>query len=81
MSLVWFLIIGGVAGFLAGRIMKGRGFGILGNIGVGVVGAVIGGFLFGLMGISTGSGLLGSLVSATIGAMILLYLVGLYKKK
>jgi uncharacterized membrane protein YeaQ/YmgE (transglycosylase-associated protein family) len=80
-NLVWFLLIGAVAGFLAGRIMKGKGFGLIGNIVVGVVGAVLGGFLFGVLGISAGSGLLGSLVTATVGAMVLLFLVGLYKKK
>jgi len=81
MSLVWFLLIGGVAGFLAGKIMKGKGFGVIGNIVVGVIGAVLGGFLFGVLGVSSGDGLLGSLVTATVGAIVLLFLVGLYKKK
>jgi uncharacterized membrane protein YeaQ/YmgE (transglycosylase-associated protein family) len=81
MSLVWFLLIGAVAGFLAGKIMKGKGFGIIGNIVVGVIGAVLGGFLFGVLGVSTGDGLLGSLVTATVGAIVLLFLVGLYKKE
>ncbi len=81
MNLVWFLLIGAVAGFLAGRIMKGKGFGIIRNIVVGVIGAVLGGLLFGVLGISAGSGLLGSLVTATVGAIVLLFLVGLYEKK
>jgi uncharacterized membrane protein YeaQ/YmgE (transglycosylase-associated protein family) len=81
MSLVWFLLIGAAAGFLAGKIMEGKGFGIIGNIVVGVVGAVLGGFLFGVLGISAGDGLLGSLVTATVGAVLLLFLVGLYKNK
>ncbi len=78
-GLIFTLIIGAVAGWLAGKIMKGRGFGILGNIVVGVVGAVLGGFLFGLLGISAG-GMAGSLVTATVGAIVLLWIVSLVKK-
>jgi uncharacterized membrane protein YeaQ/YmgE (transglycosylase-associated protein family) len=81
MSFLWFLIIGAVAGWLAGLIMKGGGFGILGNILVGVVGAFIGGSLFDFLGFSSGGGLLGSLVTALVGAIILLFVVGLVKKK
>jgi uncharacterized membrane protein YeaQ/YmgE (transglycosylase-associated protein family) len=75
MGIIWFLLIGLAAGFLAGKIMKGRGFGLLGNMAVGIVGAVLGGFIFSLLGIH-GTGLLGSLVTATAGAVVLLYLVG-----
>ncbi len=78
-GLIFTLVIGAVAGWLAGKIMKGRGFGILGNIVVGVVGAVLGGFLFGLLGISAG-GMAGSLVTATVGAIVLLWIVSLVKK-
>lgn len=78
-GLIFTLVIGAVAGWLAGKIMKGKGFGILGNIVVGVVGAVVGGFLFGLLGVSTG-GMAGSLVTATIGAIVLLWVVSLVKK-
>ena len=77
---VWFILIGLAAGWLAGQLMKGGGFGLVGNLIVGVVGALLGGFLFGLLGISAGSGLLGSLIVATIGAVVLLFLVGLIKK-
>lgn len=80
MSLLWFLIIGCLAGFLAGKIIKGGGFGLVGNLVVGVVGAVVGGYLFGLLGVSTGNGLLGSLVTATLGAVVLLWLIGFIKK-
>jgi len=59
--------------------MKGSGFGLLGNIIVGILGAVVGGFVFGLLGISAG-GLLGSIVTATAGAALLLYIIGLIKK-
>jgi uncharacterized membrane protein YeaQ/YmgE (transglycosylase-associated protein family) len=79
MDFLWFLIIGAVAGWLAGLIMKGDGFGILGNIVIGVIGAFIGGFLFGLLGFSS-SGLIGSLITALVGAIVLLFVVGLFKR-
>jgi uncharacterized membrane protein YeaQ/YmgE (transglycosylase-associated protein family) len=79
MEFVWFLLIGLVAGWLAGKIMKGGGFGVVGDIVVGVVGALLGGFLFGLLGFSA-SGLLGSLVVATVGAVVLLFLLRLIKR-
>ncbi|KPL76944.1 transglycosylase [Ornatilinea apprima] len=78
-SLLMFLLIGLVAGWLAGKIMKGGGFGLVGNIIVGAIGALLGGWLFGLLGISAG-GLIGSLVTALVGAIVLLYLVRLIKK-
>ncbi len=76
---IWFLIIGLIAGWLAGKIMKGRGFGLLGDLVVGVIGAFVGGFLFSLLGWSS-SGLIGSLVAATTGAIVLLFAVGFIKK-
>ncbi|EMR13857.1 hypothetical protein MPL1_02968 [Methylophaga lonarensis MPL] len=79
MSLIIFLAIGALAGWLAGQILKGRGFGLLGNIIVGIIGAMVGGFVFGLLGITTG-GLLGAIVTATIGAVILLYLISIIKR-
>lgn len=79
MGIIWYLLIGLFAGFLAGQIMKGRGFGLVGNLVVGVVGAVLGGFLFGVLGIH-GSGMIGSLITATVGAVVLLFLIGLVKK-
>ena len=78
-GLIFTLIIGALAGFLAGKVMKGEGFGVIGNIVVGVVGAVLGGFLFGLLGVSA-DGMIGSLITATIGAIVLLGIVGLVKK-
>ncbi len=78
-SLIIFLAIGALVGWLAGTIVKGRGFGVIGNIVVGVVGAVVGGFVFGFLGITTG-GLLGSIIMATVGAVILLYLISIIKK-
>jgi len=80
MSFIWFLIIGAVAGWLAGLIMKGAGFGLLVNIIVGCIGAVLGGWLFGVLGFSS-SGLIGSLITALVGAIVLLFIISLFKKK
>jgi len=80
MSWLWFILIGIAAGFLAGVVMKGRGFGILGNLVVGVIGALLGGFLLGLLGITT-TGLIGNLISAFVGAVVLLFLISFIKKK
>ena len=77
-GLIVFLAIGALAGWLAGKLMKGHGFGIVGNILVGIVGSLIGGYVFALLGISVG-GLIGAIVTATAGAAILLYLVGKLK--
>ena len=74
MGLIAWLIIGGLAGWIAGNIMRGGGFGILANIGVGIVGAVIGGFRFSLLGLQAG-GFIGSLVTATVGAVLLLWII------
>ena len=78
-SLLVFLIIGAIAGWLAGILVKGGGFGLLGNIVIGIIGAFIGGFIFGLLGIAAG-GLLGAIISATIGAVVLLVIVRALKK-
>lgn len=80
MNWVWFIIIGLVAGFLAGAVVKGHGFGLLGNLIVGVIGAILGGFLFGLLGMAA-TNLLGNLISAFVGAVVLLVLIGFVKRK
>lgn len=79
MSLLYFALIGIVAGWLGGRIMKGRGFGLIGNLIVGVVGAIIGGWALGELGFRS-SGLISSLITATLGSVILLFIVGLISK-
>jgi uncharacterized membrane protein YeaQ/YmgE (transglycosylase-associated protein family) len=79
MHIIWFLLIGLVAGWLAGQIMKGGGFGILGDMIVGVIGALIGGFIFRLLGIAA-YGLLGSLIMATVGAIVLIALLRVIKR-
>ena len=80
MSLLYFILIGAVAGWLAGQIMKGGGFGLLINIILGIIGGAVGGWLFGQLGISAGGGLAGSLITATVGAVALLFVAGLFKK-
>ena len=74
MNLFWFLLIGLAAGWLAGAVTRGSGFGILGDILVGVVGSILGGLLFTALGI-TGYGLLGALIMATVGAIALIVLL------
>jgi len=78
-NLILFLVVGIVAGWLAGRIMKGKGFGLVGDLVVGVIGAFIGVWLFGLLGIA-GGGILGLLVAALVGALVLLYLIRMVKR-
>ena len=76
--IVWVLLIGLVAGWLAGMLMKGRGFGALGDIIVGVVGAVIGSWLFGALGL-TAYGTIGTILMSLVGAMVFLGLISLIK--
>ena len=79
-SLLILLLIGAVAGYLAGLIVKGYGFGLIGNIVVGIVGALVAGWLLPRLGLFTGSGVLGEIISATIGAVVLLILIGFVRK-
>jgi len=78
MTLLYVLIVGAVAGWLAGQIMKGSGFGIIVNIILGIVGAFLGDWLFGVLDISAGAGLVGSLITATVGAVVLVALSRLF---
>src|SRR5262249_46016419 len=77
--IVW-LIIGAIAGWLAGRVVKGGGFGLIGDIVVGIVGAVIGGWLADFLHIGIGSGFIASVITAIIGAVILLFILRLIKR-
>ena len=80
-SLVVFLVIGLIAGWLAGQIIKGGGFGVIGDIVVGVIGAFIGGWLWGVLHLpGIGPWWLTAIISATIGACILLFLLRLIKR-
>jgi uncharacterized membrane protein YeaQ/YmgE (transglycosylase-associated protein family) len=79
MGLIWLLVIGLVAGWLAGQLSKGSGFGVVGDIVIGILGAIFGGFLFRLLGLYPSGGFLSHVVTATVGAVILLYLVRVIK--
>ena len=83
MDFLWFILIGIAAGFLAGQIMKGGGFGLIGDLVVGVIGALLGGFLFSKLGISLGGlpVLVGELIVATVGAIVLIAILRLIKRK
>ena len=79
MSFIWFILIGLLSGFIAGKLMRGGGFGLVINLIVGVVGGVLGGWLFGLFGIHTG-GIIGSLITSVVGGVVLLWFVGLLSR-
>jgi uncharacterized membrane protein YeaQ/YmgE (transglycosylase-associated protein family) len=81
MDIIFWLIIGGVAGWIAGQLMRGGGFGLIGNIIVGIIGALVGGFVFRLLGLVPDGSTIGELVTATVGAIILLFVVSLIKKE
>ena len=78
-SVLIFLLIGAIAGWLAGTLLRGRGFGLVGNMVVGVIGAILGGVVFSVLGIPAG-GLPGAIATATAGAVVLLLVAGLLKK-
>lgn len=79
-SLIIILLVGGIAGWLAAIVMRGRGLGILGNIVVGILGAFIGAWVLGLLGVVIGGGILGAIINAFIGAVILLFLISLIRR-
>ncbi len=80
MSLFYFVLIGILAGYLAGKIMEGKGFGLGVNLLVGIGGAIIGGWLLDELGVYISSGLIGSLITALIGAIVLLFIINLFRK-
>ena len=79
-SLVIWLIVGAIAGWLAGMVVKGGGFGLIGDIIVGIVGALIAGWLLPELGIVIGGGIIGAIIDAFIGAVILLIIIRLIKR-
>ena len=79
-SLLIILVVGLIAGWLAGLIIRGFGFGLVANIGIGVIGALVGSWLLPRLGIHLGSGIAASIVVATIGALVLLVLLGLISR-
>jgi uncharacterized membrane protein YeaQ/YmgE (transglycosylase-associated protein family) len=74
-SLLVILVVGLIAGWLAGKLVRGAGFGLFGNMAVGVVGAFIGDWLLPRLHIHLGAGIIAAIVNATIGAAILLFLI------
>jgi uncharacterized membrane protein YeaQ/YmgE (transglycosylase-associated protein family) len=79
-GIIIFLLIGAIAGWLAGQIMKGGSYGLLGDIIVGIVGAAIAGYLLPRLGIFIGGNIIGAIINATIGACILLFVIRLIKR-
>jgi uncharacterized membrane protein YeaQ/YmgE (transglycosylase-associated protein family) len=77
--LVWFLLIGLIAGWLAGQVMKGGGYGVVGDMIIGVIGALLGGWVFSLLGISAG-GLIGAIITAFVGAVIFIVILRALKR-
>ena len=80
MAILLFILIGAAAGWLAGLIMKGGGFGMLGNIIVGIVGGFLGGWLTRILGFSNGGGLGWQILVSVLGACLLLFIISLFKK-
>ena len=79
-AIIIILIVGAVAGWLAGQIVRGMGFGLIGNIVVGIVGALVAGWLLPRIGIAIGGGMVASIINATIGAVVLLVIIGFIKR-
>ena len=79
MWLIWTIVIGILAGFLAGQVVKGRGMGVLIDLLVGIIGSVLGGWIFGILGLAA-YGLIGRLVMAFVGAVVLLLIVRALKR-
>ena len=80
MDLLWFLLIGLLAGWIAGQFWKGSDFGLVGDLIIGCIGALLGGFIFSRLGIVIIGGLIDSLIIATLGALLLLWLLRLLKR-
>ena len=79
MGFIWYIIIGIVAGFFAGKIMRGGGFGLVINLLLGILGGVLGGWVFALFGLAA-SGLIGSLITSTVGAILVWWIASLFSK-
>jgi len=79
-GIIAWIIIGAIAGWLAGVLVKGGGFGLIVDIIVGIVGAFIGGWLAGVLGITIGGGWISSIITAIVGAVILLFVIRLFRR-
>jgi uncharacterized membrane protein YeaQ/YmgE (transglycosylase-associated protein family) len=80
MGLIYWIVVGLIAGWLAGQVMKGGGYGVLFDIILGIVGGIVGGWVFGMLGIWPGGGIIGSIIVAFIGAVILVWISRLMKR-
>ncbi|PAY07651.1 MULTISPECIES: GlsB/YeaQ/YmgE family stress response membrane protein [Bradyrhizobium] len=80
MGIIAALVIGAIAGWLAGQIVRGAGFGLIGNIVVGIIGALVAGWLLPQLGVSLGSGTIRDIVNATIGAVVVLVILSLIRR-
>ena len=80
MGFLYWIVVGLIAGWLAGRVMKGGGYGPLVDIILGILGGIVGGWVFGVIGIWPGGGIIGSIIVAFIGAVILVWITRLLKK-
>lgn len=80
MGVIAWILVGLVAGWLAGQVMKGGGYGVVVDIVLGILGGIVGGWVFGLLGISTGGGMIGSIIVAFIGAVILVGITRVLKR-
>lgn len=78
-KIVVFLLIGGASGWLAGRILKGRGLGLIGNLLAGIIGSYLGAWIFDLLGFSVGGEWIGQIVTATVGALVLIFVFGIFR--
>jgi len=79
-GLIVLLLVGLVAGWLAGKLIQGRGFGVIGDLIVGVIGAFLGNWILGTIGIFVGMGLIGEIVTATLGAVVLVLIIRLVRR-
>ena len=78
--LLYTLLVGALAGWLAGFLVKGGGFGIIGNIVIGILGAFIGSWLLGVLGVSFGKTMLGQILTAAVGGAALLFVIGMVRR-
>jgi uncharacterized membrane protein YeaQ/YmgE (transglycosylase-associated protein family) len=79
-NMIYWIVVGLIAGWLAGQVMKGGGYGVLVDIILGILGGILGGWVFGMLGIWPGGGMIGSIIVAFIGAVILVWITRLLKK-
>src|SRR6266699_991363 len=79
MGLIYWIVVGLIAGWLAGKVMKGGGYGVLVDIVLGILGGIFGGWLFGMLGIWPGGGIIGSIIVAFVGAVLLVWITRLLK--